>query len=109
MRKVSFRPRAWKDVQESAEYLATEASDEIAERFLDSVMNLAHTLVRTPHIGSPCSFRNLLLRRVRGLPVTGFENWLIFYQATDERIDIIRVLHGARDISAIFDQDSGLS
>jgi toxin ParE1/3/4 len=54
----------------------------------------------------PCSFRNPELRDVRRLTVTGFENWLLFYRDTEDRIDVIRVLHGARDIAAIFEEDT---
>ncbi|MGH9942446.1 MAG: type II toxin-antitoxin system RelE/ParE family toxin [Pyrinomonadaceae bacterium] len=32
------------------------------------------------------------------------KNYLIFYQPFEDRIDILRVLHGARDIESIFDR-----
>lgn len=106
MRKVSFRPRAWEDIQESAEYLADEASVEIAERFLDAVVELAQRLAGRPQIGAPCLFNNPQLRGVRRLPVIGFEKWLVFYQAPDGAVEVIRVLHGARDIASILNRDA---
>jgi plasmid stabilization system protein ParE len=33
---------------------------------------------------------------------SGFRNWLIFYVETDMEILLVRVLHGARDIPALF-------
>ncbi|WP_315874937.1 type II toxin-antitoxin system RelE/ParE family toxin [Chamaesiphon minutus] len=36
--------------------------------------------------------------QVRQYPVKGFPNYLILYQLTEDTIDIIRVLHGARNI-----------
>jgi len=30
--------------------------------------------------------------------VKGFEKYLIFYRAMDERVEILRVLHSSRDI-----------
>jgi plasmid stabilization system protein ParE len=38
-------------------------------------------------------------------PIMKFENFLIFYQSTDEEILIVRVLHGARDIAALFEDE----
>lgn len=35
--------------------------------------------------------------------VRDFPKHLIFYRATDDRIEILRVLHGARDAAAIFE------
>jgi len=38
----------------------------------------------------------------------GFPNHLIFYTTTDQTLTIRRVLHGSRNIQAIFtDQESG--
>jgi toxin ParE1/3/4 len=54
-----------------------------------------------PGIGSPQSFENPMLAGVRRWPVEGFENYLIFYRTDDEHVEIIRVLHGARDIEAV--------
>jgi plasmid stabilization system protein ParE len=49
----------------------------------------------------------------RGLPgcvkrsVVGFKSYLVFYLIEEEGIiDVIRVLHGARDISAVLGDDS---
>jgi toxin ParE1/3/4 len=33
--------------------------------------------------------------------VKGFEKYLIFYRTTDELVEIVRVLHAARDIDGI--------
>jgi toxin ParE1/3/4 len=103
MKKVRFRPRAWQDIQESAEYLADEASAEVAERFLNAIDELTHKLAGLPQIGVACHFCNPRLRGVRRFPVAGFEKWLVFYQASDAGIEIVRVLHGARDIASILD------
>lgn len=40
-----------------------------------------------------------LLINLRSFPVKGF---FIFYQPFEDRIDILRVLHGSRDVEAIF-------
>jgi plasmid stabilization system protein ParE len=37
------------------------------------------------------------------LPVTGFENYLIFYVAAGKNMKVLRVLHAARDFPTIFE------
>jgi toxin ParE1/3/4 len=106
MRKVSFRPQARNDIRDTAAFLLVEASEAIAVRFENAVQTLARTLARMPGIGAPCSFRNPKLHDIRRLTVTGFENWLFFYRDTKDGIDVIRVLHGARDIDAIFEENA---
>jgi len=34
--------------------------------------------------------------------VKGFENWLIFYQPKRNGVEIVHVIHGARDIESLF-------
>ena len=106
MKKIVFRPRAWEDVQESAEYLAENASTRIAEQFLDAVVELSERLAAIPRMGASCHFANPLLQGVRRFSVTGFDKWLVFYRATDSGIEVIRVLHGARDIASILGPDA---
>ena len=56
-----------------------------------------------PQIGTPCEFASGALHDLRMWRVPGFEVWLIFYGAGSERIDIVRALHGSREIGAAFD------
>jgi toxin ParE1/3/4 len=37
-------------------------------------------------------------------PVRGFERHLVFYRERDDGIEIVRVLHGARDIPSVMDE-----
>lgn len=34
--------------------------------------------------------------------VTGFESYLIFYMVGENGVELIRVLHGARDLDSLF-------
>ena len=106
-KKVRFRPRAWEDIQESAEYLANEGSVKIAERFLDAIDEITQSLASLPQMGAPCRFSDSRLLCVRRVPVTGFKKWLVFYQTSGDGIEVIRVLHGARDFATIFNRDEG--
>lgn len=55
-------------------------------------------------VGFPATLEGM--RRFR---VKGFENFLVFYLPGREGIDVVRVLHGARDIVSIFaDEEDGV-
>jgi toxin ParE1/3/4 len=39
-------------------------------------------------------------------PVRDFPSYLVFYRSTESGIEVLRVIHAARDIAAIFDEHS---
>jgi len=43
------------------------------------------------------------LEGLRSFRVEGFENHFVFYLPRESGIEVVRVLHGARDLEAIFD------
>jgi len=47
-------------------------------------------------------FRNPRLKGVRSWLVSDFDNYLIFYRAIPEGIEVLHMYHGARDIEALF-------
>ncbi len=49
-------------------------------------------------------FDSPALSGLRMWPVPHFEHWLIFYIPTDTAVQIVRVLHGARDLPTILDR-----
>jgi toxin ParE1/3/4 len=98
-----FRPRAWQDITETAEHLETQAGIELAERFIDAVIETTQCLLKMPLISSPCRFQRPELRDFRALQVNDFERWLMFYRPVEGGIEVARVLHGARDWKSIFD------
>jgi len=75
--------------------LATEASAEIATRFVRSIEATFEPLRRFPLSGPA---RDLL---ASGLRVTFRSPYAIYYVAEPDAVVIVRVLHGARDITAI--------
>ncbi len=96
-------PRAVVDITEAAIYLDEYAGIDIAIRFVELCDDAFSQLAAAPGIG--------VLRTVPGYP--GARTWrvrphqhLIVYMATDSTLEIIRVIHGARDIDAILDAPS---
>jgi toxin ParE1/3/4 len=100
---VRLRCAAESDVASHAKFLQ-ERSFDAAIRFLDAFDAAVDLLARSPGIGGICSFQNRAFDRVRVISITGFKNHLIFYRILPGEIEVLRVLHGARDLESIFGQ-----
>ena len=59
---------------------------------------------KEPGIGSPSDFNHPRLKNTRRWPVRDFENFLLFYQDTEEGILLLYVFHGKQDINSILDE-----
>lgn len=100
MKSVRVRPRADADIDQLADYIAADSLD--AElRFLDAVQKAFDLIGEQPGIGSMRYARPTLLEGLRFCPIPGFEKHLIFYVERADYIDVLRVLHGARDIPTV--------
>jgi toxin ParE1/3/4 len=55
-----------------------------------------------PGMGAMREFSNPAHKGIRSWPITDFENYLIFYRPIDDGIEVVPILHGARDIDQIF-------
>ena len=104
MPHFTIRPLAWREINKLLDYLEEQAGLETAARFLDQLISSFNNLTHMPKMGVLCGFRKLALRRLRRWPVRGFENWLIFYQIKRHGIEVVHVLHGARDIESLLDR-----
>jgi plasmid stabilization system protein ParE len=94
---------ALRDLDEAAAYLG-EDDPSVGLRFLEAAEQAFTLLAGMPGIGSPRTFNNPDLAGLRASPIRGFENYLIFYKAAEGGgVEVLRVLHGARDLPAIFD------
>lgn len=101
--KVFLTPLAQQDLVNQGQYLAEE-SIEVSDRFLSAIQATFSQIIQMPRIGSPRQYRDPRLTGIRMWPVKGFENHLIFYRAQEKYIEVIRILHGARDIDVIFQE-----
>lgn len=99
---VTQRPRARLDLLEQFVYLGEEASVEVAERYFAAVEETCARLVTHPKSGAPYDSGIERLAGLRRVSVKGFKNYLLFYLPRTGGIDVVRVLHAARDIPGIF-------
>ena len=103
-RRVHKSPQALDDLAEQGAFIGSDNVD--AEfRFYEATEAAFDRLVEMPLIGVRVETSNTALTRLRRWRVPGFENHLIFYRVTDESIEVIRVLHGARDIESILSEE----
>ena len=96
-------PAADRDLDDQAAHLAAEASLETALRFYDAASFTFGKIAQMPGMGEPWKSANPRLAGLRVHRVEGFTKHLIFYRPADDGVEIIRVLHGARDIDSVLE------
>jgi toxin ParE1/3/4 len=99
---VTQRPRARIDLLEQFVYFGEAESAGLAERYFAAVDETCALLVKQPRMGGPYDSSIPELAGLRRIQVKGFENYLIFYLPHSGGIDVIRVIHGARDVENLF-------
>lgn len=103
---VRLRAAAEQDVAALAEHIQRDSLN-AALRFLDAVDATFSLLSNSPEIGGLCRFRKSHYNDLRVWPISGFRNHLVFYRIYGEEIEVIRVLHGARDLKLVFGDEDG--
>lgn len=83
------------DLQTAARYISRDNSA-AAQAFLEAAYHTFQFLALHPGIGR--RRHDLGFPEVRSWRVNGFRRYLIFYRELPDRIQIWRVLHGARDL-----------
>ena len=99
--RILRSPDAGRDIVEIGSFIA-EDSIEFADLFLEAVETTLLALAKMPRAGATRTFRNPQFVDVRIWRVKDFEKYLIFYRALDEGIQVLRVVHGARDLEDLF-------
>jgi toxin ParE1/3/4 len=104
MRRILKSRRAIQDLIEIYEFIV---ADKIApaERFLDVAEASFDRIAQMPGIGREWISRQPQFAGMRVYPLPHrYRNYLVFYRLVGEDVEIFRVLHGARDISAVLQQ-----
>ena len=100
-RKIQRSQKALHDLEELADFLRG-ISVEVAQRFVEASDKTFRFLAENREVGQQCSFADPRLSGMRVWQIQGFRNHLVYFRPTDDGIEIIRVLHGARDIDQLF-------
>ena len=90
-----FTPAAQQSLQEISDYIAEDNPDK-AQAFIQHLKKQCDVLAENPRMGRA---RPELQATLRSFPVSPY---LIFYKALKESLLIVNIIHGARDIEALF-------
>ena len=95
MSRVLRTALARQDLAEIARHIARESqSRETALRFLDTIGARCELYANQPELGEPCRDLGKTVRRFV------VASYVIFYEPHADGIQLLRVLHGSRDVPA---------
>lgn len=106
-RRVIKHARALADLEERSEYIRRH-NPRAALRFLAEAEATIGRLAAMPGLGSRYAPDHPVLADLRFFPISRYESDLVFYRPLGDGIEVIRVLHGARDLGRIIADEFGL-
>jgi toxin ParE1/3/4 len=87
------------DFENSFGWYVDKAGVEVAWRFKEAVDHSLEKLSLRCDLGRPRHFRHPKLQGLRSFQVEQpFEAILIFYRSNDHTLDVVRLMHGARNL-----------
>lgn len=89
-------PKSLRDFRDIWDYVADHGSAQAADNLLRTFDQKLTLLSDFPHIGQR---RDELRPRLRSFPVGAY---LLFYRPLRNGIEVVRVVHGARDLRRVF-------
>jgi toxin ParE1/3/4 len=95
--KLLVKSPVWDDLREIGMRIA-EADPDAADHFLTAAEKSFEILKRHPRIGR---LRSFSVAGVRSWVTPDFQNYLIFYLPTETEVQILAVVHGARDLASV--------
>ncbi len=99
--KFSLSPEALDDLDAISAYIARD-NPEAAERVIDAAYRVCAKLAEHPELGPARRFPGDHPHGIGYFVIPDFPNYLIFYRTAAAGVEVIRVLHGMRDIDALF-------
>jgi toxin ParE1/3/4 len=99
MAKIIKLSRATDDLAEIWDYIADDSETQ-ADLFIDTIDRKLRLLAQQPNLGRS---RHELAENMRSFPIG---RYVVFYIVMQPCIQVVRVLHGARDLAPIFETDN---
>jgi toxin ParE1/3/4 len=103
--RLRIYPSADADVEDAALFIARDNLN-AALRFYDAVDKTFRQIRDHPMRWPRYELDQRKLAGLRKCSVIGFRKYLVFYLTDDDVVDVIRVLHGAREIPPILSDDT---
>lgn len=104
--RILKKPAVWQDLLGHVDFISRDNPD-AAERFLGSVEATFELLAENPLLGAPCAFDHPSAHGLRRWTIRGFKRYVIFYRPLSDGIEVIRLLHAARDVGTALDEWNG--
>lgn len=101
MKPIVFNPKAVSDLDEIVRYIAAE-NDDASVRVREAILDTAELLGKFPAAGCVPTFTAERFSGIRFIPVKRYRNYLLFYLEKANEVEVLRVLHGARDPRRFF-------
>jgi toxin ParE1/3/4 len=99
-RRLIRRPQVERDLIEIGTFIAQDKLPP-AERFLKVAEETMGRLSAMPGMGRTWDSSLPHLSGIRVLPMpSGFRNYLIFYRPIEDGIEVLAIMHGARNLGA---------
>jgi toxin ParE1/3/4 len=102
--KILQRSLARQDILDLIAYIANDKPS-AAQNVFAAYEHTLTVLAENPEIGWAYPTDNPRLSGFRVFPIGRYRNYLIFYRYGSDTLDVIRVLHGMRDLSTILRDD----
>jgi len=103
--RVIWHRLAEEDLTEAYLYIGADSPD-AAERLLDAVEEAVQFLLENPGVGRLRDFRSPRAQGVRSWVVKGFQSYLVFYRPDGDDLEVVRFLHGARDLPRLLEDET---
>ncbi len=98
---IRRRHKARQDLVDIFRRYTREAGLRVARRFFVQAEATVRRLAGMPGLGTQYKHEHPALGDLRFSPVSRFRKYVVFYRPVDGGIEIVRVLHGARDIDCV--------
>lgn len=103
MLRTTLSGAARQDLSDVWEFIARD-NPRAADKVLKEVSSTLELLVLNPEAGRLCHFKNPKLAGVYSYVIGQFHNYIVFYRFTGHTLEVVRLLHGARDIEALLER-----
>ena len=102
MKAVTFNPVAIADLEEIITTISQDNPDAAAD-VRTAIFETAQSLGAHPGLGMRPRFSSPRFAVIRFIPASDYPNYLVFYREGTEEVEILRILHGARNLPPLFE------
>ena len=101
MARIVERPKARQELEDIACYIGKHRPSG-ARRFLTAAQKIYQMLAVMPAMGSLWEPEDPHFAGVRFFAIPRYPKYVIFYRPLADGVEILHILHGARDLGALF-------